>query len=104
MVNIKVWRNGALGSMSVTMCTYPNNYEGSITILGEKGTVRIGGVAVNDIQEWTFSEPKDYDARRSNRQIMKRHLFMALAILLTSRMLRMYYAAMQNQKQMAVKD
>ena len=62
VVNIK-WRNGALGSMSVTMCTYPNNYEGSITILGEKGTVRIGGVAVNDIQEWTFSEPKDYDAQ-----------------------------------------
>ncbi|MCX9048919.1 Gfo/Idh/MocA family protein [Citrobacter portucalensis] len=62
VVNIK-WRNGALGSMSVTMCTYQNNYEGSITILGEKGTVRIGGVAVNDIQEWTFSEPKDYDAQ-----------------------------------------
>lgn len=62
VVNIK-WRNGALGSMSVTMCTYPNNYEGSITILGEKGTVRIGGVAVNDIQEWIFSEPKSYDAQ-----------------------------------------
>ncbi|MGL5800567.1 MAG: Gfo/Idh/MocA family protein [Plesiomonas sp.] len=61
VVNIK-WRNGALGSMAVTMCTYPNNLEGSITILGEKGTVRIGGVAVNDIQEWTFSEPCDYDA------------------------------------------
>ncbi|HFG2099375.1 TPA: Gfo/Idh/MocA family protein, partial [Vibrio cholerae] len=60
VVNIK-WRNGALGSMAVTMCTYPNNLEGSITILGEKGTVRIGGVAVNEIQEWNFSESKDYD-------------------------------------------
>ncbi|MCE6964799.1 Gfo/Idh/MocA family oxidoreductase [Enterobacter sp. MW07] len=61
VVNLK-WRNGALGSMAVTMCTYPKNYEGSMTILGEKGTVRIGGVAVNDIQEWVFAEPKDYDA------------------------------------------
>lgn len=61
VVNLK-WRNGALGSMAVTMCTYPKNYEGSMTILGEKGTVRIGGVAVNDIQEWIFAEPKDYDA------------------------------------------
>lgn len=57
------WRNGTLGSMAVTMLTYPKNMEGSITILGEKGTVRIGGVAVNDIQQWEFSEPKDYDVK-----------------------------------------
>jgi len=55
------WRNGALGSMSVTMLAYPQNYEGSITILGEKGTVRVGGVAVNEIQTWQFAEPRDYD-------------------------------------------
>jgi UDP-N-acetyl-2-amino-2-deoxyglucuronate dehydrogenase len=47
--------------MSVTMLTYPQNLEGSITILGEKGTVRVGGVAVNDIQLWQFDEPRDYD-------------------------------------------
>jgi UDP-N-acetyl-2-amino-2-deoxyglucuronate dehydrogenase len=60
VLNVK-WRNGALGSMSVTMLTYPSNMEGSVTILGEKGTVRVGGVAVNDIQVWKFDEPKDYD-------------------------------------------
>jgi len=60
VLNVK-WRNGALGSMSVTMLTYPKNLEGSITILGEKGTVRVGGVAVNDIQIWDFDETKDYD-------------------------------------------
>jgi UDP-N-acetyl-2-amino-2-deoxyglucuronate dehydrogenase len=62
VLNVK-WRNGALGSMSVTMLTYPKNLEGSITVLGEKGTVRIGGVAVNDIQLWQFEEAKDYDAQ-----------------------------------------
>jgi UDP-N-acetyl-2-amino-2-deoxyglucuronate dehydrogenase len=46
------WRSGALGSMNVTMLAYPQNFEGSITILGEKGTVRIGGVAVNEILNW----------------------------------------------------
>jgi UDP-N-acetyl-2-amino-2-deoxyglucuronate dehydrogenase len=61
VLNVR-WRNGALGSMSVTMLTYPQNLEGSITILGEKGTVRIGGVAVNDIQLWQFDKPMDYDA------------------------------------------
>lgn len=62
VLNVK-WRNGALGSMSVTMLTYPKNLEGSITILGEKGTVRVGGVAVNEIQIWDFAEPRDYDAQ-----------------------------------------
>lgn len=60
VMNVR-WRNGALGSMSVTMCTYPKNYEGSITIIGDNGTVRVGGVAVNEIQTWDFAEPKDYD-------------------------------------------
>lgn len=60
VLNIK-WRNGALGSMSVTMLTYPKNLEGSITILGEHGTVRVGGVAVNEVQVWDFKDQRDYD-------------------------------------------
>jgi UDP-N-acetyl-2-amino-2-deoxyglucuronate dehydrogenase len=60
VLNVK-WRNGALGSMSVTMLTYPNNLEGSITILGDSGTARIGGVAVNEVQVWKFADQRDYD-------------------------------------------
>lgn len=65
VLNVK-WRSGALGSMSVTMLTYPQNLEGSITILGETGTVRIGGLAVNDIQVWQFAESADYDGEIAN--------------------------------------
>jgi UDP-N-acetyl-2-amino-2-deoxyglucuronate dehydrogenase len=65
VLNIK-WRNGTLGSMNVTMLTYPKNLEGSITILGEKGSVRVGGVAVNDIQLWEFEDSKDYDSMVKN--------------------------------------
>ena len=57
------WRSGALGSMNVTMLTYPKNLEGSITILGERGTVRIGGVAVNEIQHWQFAETDPDDEK-----------------------------------------
>ena len=60
VMNIK-WRAGMLGSMSVTMLTYNKNLEGSITILGENGTVKVGGVAVNEIQHWEFDNKKDYD-------------------------------------------
>jgi UDP-N-acetyl-2-amino-2-deoxyglucuronate dehydrogenase len=55
------WRSGALGSVNVTMLTYPKNLEGSITIIGEKGTVRVGGVAVNEIQHWEFEAPDSDD-------------------------------------------
>ena len=69
VVNVR-WRSGALGSMNVTMLTYPKNLEGSITILGEKGTVRVGGVAVNEIQHWEFAEPDvdDEKIKTSNYQ------------------------------------
>ncbi len=61
VMNIR-WRSGALGSMNVTMPTYPSNYEGSITIIGETGTVRVGGVAVNEIKSWEFSDEQSYDS------------------------------------------
>ncbi len=58
------WRGGTLGSVNVTMLTYPKNLEGSVTILGERGTARIGGVAVNRIDHWEFAEPHAMDAER----------------------------------------
>ena len=57
------WRNGALGTMAVTMLTYPKNLEGSITLLGETGTVKIGGPAVNQIEHWNFADENPDDAQ-----------------------------------------
>jgi UDP-N-acetyl-2-amino-2-deoxyglucuronate dehydrogenase len=67
VVSVK-WRSGALGSLNVTMLTYPKNLEGSITILGENGTVRIGGLAVNEIQHWEFldEDPDDANVKNAN--------------------------------------
>ncbi|MCB5252802.1 MAG: Gfo/Idh/MocA family oxidoreductase [Candidatus Cloacimonadaceae bacterium] len=55
------FRNGIIASINVTMLTYPKNFEGSITIIGEKGTVKVGGVAVNKIEKWEFEEYDDDD-------------------------------------------
>ena len=55
------WKEGALGSLSVTMLTYPENIEGSLTVIGEKGTVKLGGKAVNEIKYWEFSDKSDDD-------------------------------------------
>jgi UDP-N-acetyl-2-amino-2-deoxyglucuronate dehydrogenase len=67
VLNIR-WRQGTMGSVNVTMLTYPKNYEGSITLLGEKGTVRIGGVAVNEVQHWEFEDvqPEDEGIKAEN--------------------------------------
>lgn len=55
------FRNGALGTIEVTMLTYPRNLEGSITILGEKGSVKISGTAVNRVETWQFADYDDDD-------------------------------------------
>jgi predicted dehydrogenase len=50
------FRNGALGMIEATTATRPRDLEGSISILGEKGTVEIGGFAVNQMKTWNFVE------------------------------------------------
>ena len=60
VVNIR-WIKGILGNMSVTMLTYPNNIEGSITILGTKGSLKIGGQCVNNIEYCNFEDINDKD-------------------------------------------
>ncbi|HEX9128914.1 MAG TPA: Gfo/Idh/MocA family oxidoreductase [Gemmatimonadaceae bacterium] len=60
-VAILKFRSGALGMIQVTMLAYPRNLEGSLTILGEKGSAKIGGTAVNKIEHWEFAEYDDDD-------------------------------------------
>lgn len=61
-VNIR-WRSGTLGSMNFTMLTWPKNLEASLTLLGEKGSVRVGGVSANQIDHWAFAEPHEMDEK-----------------------------------------
>ena len=53
--------SGAIGMIEVNVLTYPRNYEGSITIIGESGTVKIGGTSVNKVEHWSFAEYDDDD-------------------------------------------
>jgi UDP-N-acetyl-2-amino-2-deoxyglucuronate dehydrogenase len=62
--------SGAIANINVTILTYPKNLEGSVTILGEKGTVKIGGVSLNEIEHFEFSDSKneDHQTREINIQ------------------------------------
>ena len=55
------FKNGALGSIEATTATRPNDLEGSISILGENGTVVIGGYAVSKIDTWQFTKTQKKD-------------------------------------------
>lgn len=49
--------SGALGVIEATTAARPKDLEGSISILGEGGTVEIGGFAVNQMKIWNFCDP-----------------------------------------------
>ena len=53
--------NGALGIIEATNAVRPRDLEGSLSVLGEGGTVVIGGFAVNKMITWDFEEPQPED-------------------------------------------
>ena len=60
-VAVLKFRNGALGIVEATTASRPKDLEGSISILGDGGTVVIGGFAVNSIKTWEFVQPAPED-------------------------------------------
>lgn len=53
--------NGALGVIEATTATRPVDLEGSISVLGENGTVEISGFAVNEMKTWNFIDERESD-------------------------------------------
>lgn len=49
--------NGVIGTINYTVNSYQKNMEGSLTIFGEKGTVKIGGQYLNELE---YQNIKDY--------------------------------------------
>jgi UDP-N-acetyl-2-amino-2-deoxyglucuronate dehydrogenase len=79
LVNIEVedtglailkFTNGALGLIEATTATRPADLEGSISILGEKGSVVIGGYSCNELKVWNFEnkEPDDEEVLQKYNQ------------------------------------
>lgn len=44
------FHNGALGTINYTVNAYSKNMEGSLTLFGEKGTIKIGGQYLNELE------------------------------------------------------
>ncbi len=59
--------SGALGVIEATTATRPRDLEGSLSILGDHGTVEIGGFAVNEIRHWAFDPALPEDQEVTSR-------------------------------------
>jgi predicted dehydrogenase len=61
LVAVLRFASGALGTVEVTTATRPVDLEGSLSILGARGTVEIGGFAVNKMLHWSFEDKQPDD-------------------------------------------
>lgn len=63
------FKSGSIGIVEGSACVYPKNLEETLSIFGEKGTVVIGGLAVNEIKTWQFEDERDYDHEEEATEI-----------------------------------
>lgn len=58
-VAVLKFKSGALGVIEASTTIYPENLEETLAIFGEKGTVVLGGIAVNKIETWKFADSQE---------------------------------------------
>lgn len=70
------FENGTRVNFDFTVCTYPFNLECSLTLLGETGSVKIGGAAMDKIEIWEVANtPKPYIPESLNPNIYASGLY-----------------------------
>jgi predicted dehydrogenase len=59
---IVTFANGAIATIEGTTNVYPQNLEETLYMFGDKGTVKLGGKSMNNIDVWDFSDEQDGDS------------------------------------------
>ena len=65
-VAIVTFANGAVATIEGTTNVYPQNLEETLYLFGNKGTVKLGGKSMNNIDVWDFSDEKEGDLENKN--------------------------------------
>ena len=60
--------NGAIGTIEGTPNVYPKNLAETLYLVGEKGTVKIGGTSTNNIDVWDFADRRPEDEGMAGMQ------------------------------------
>jgi UDP-N-acetyl-2-amino-2-deoxyglucuronate dehydrogenase len=66
-VVILKFTNGAIGTINYTVNSFQKNMEGSLTIFGEKGTVKIGGQYLNELEYQNIEDYKIENLPEGNK-------------------------------------
>jgi len=61
--------NGSFGIIESSMNTYPENFEETLSIFGENGTVVLGGKSVNKIVHWNVKDDPIDDLEKFNEEV-----------------------------------
>jgi len=59
--------HGALGVIEVTTAARPNDFEASLSVVGETGLAVVGGIALNNIEMWEFVNQQSEDKKIPNK-------------------------------------
>lgn len=65
---VVTFANGAVATIEGTVNVYPQNLEETLYLFGEKGTVKLGGKATNNIDVWQFADQMESDVGLEGRQ------------------------------------
>ena len=74
------FKNGALGLIEATTATRPKDLEGSISIIGQNGSVEIGGFAVNMMKTWNFIDQRQEESKFLKNFLKIHPMCMAMVI------------------------
>lgn len=72
---VVTFENGAVATIEGTVNVYPKNLEETLYLFGEKGTVKLGGKATNNIDVWQFSDQNDQDSVLEGKQEVISNLY-----------------------------
>lgn len=65
--------SGAIGSMSFTVLASPSNLETSFTIVGEKGTIKLEGSALEKVIRWSIGNTKNIEINKNENEMKSDH-------------------------------
>jgi UDP-N-acetyl-2-amino-2-deoxyglucuronate dehydrogenase len=68
-VAVLKFKSGALGVIEASTTVYPENLEETLNIFGEKGTVVLGGIAVNKIETWKFADCQGEELEQEQQDV-----------------------------------
>ena len=69
MVAILEFENGALGTIEATTAARQRDFEASLSVVSNKGRALIGGIALNQLEDWDFPEADDFNFLKKNLSV-----------------------------------